>query len=65
MLILSEDMGDYVHGHAEVVPGSDSKSQLVIETIFPRPTNYRLWVQFQRSGRVITVFFTVGGHKLQ
>ncbi len=64
MLILSEDLGDYVHGHAEVVPGSDSQSQLVIETMFPRPSNYRIWIQFQRAGRVITVFFTVGVHKL-
>ena len=65
MLLLSEDLGDYVHGHATLEQGASGGSQLVIETLFPRASNYRLWVQFQRSGRVISVPFTVAVTRLR
>jgi hypothetical protein len=64
MLILSEDLGDYVHGHATLQPGT-GQSQLVIETLFPRASKYRIWIQFQRSGKVITAFFTVETTRLK
>ncbi len=60
LLILSEDLSDYVHGHADKV-GSD----LTLETIFPRPAMYRLWIQFQRHGKVITVPFTFEVERLK
>ena len=65
MMILSEDMGDYVHGHAgpeQVQPGV---SQLTIETLFPRESLYRIWIQFQRSGKVISTYFTVPVKRLR
>ena len=64
MLMLSEDMGDYVHAHATVDQNRDGETQLNLDLIFPRASNYRLWIQFQRSGRVITVPFTVRTKRL-
>jgi hypothetical protein len=64
LLMLSEDLGDYVHGHATVDQGRDGQTQLNLDLIFPRAANYRLWLQFQRSGRVITVPFTVKAKRL-
>ena len=50
-LILSEDARDYVHTHAG--PG------ISFEAFLPRSGRYRLWSQFQRHGKVITVPFTI------
>jgi hypothetical protein len=36
-----------------------SKPDVVFDTFFPHPGNYRIWSQFQRRGKVITVPFTV------
>ena len=65
MMILSEDMGDYVHGHAALEQAPTGGSQLSLETLFPRASNYRIWIQFQRSGKVITTFFTVAVNRLR
>jgi hypothetical protein len=64
MLMLSEDMGDYVHAHATVDQNREGETQLNLDLIFPRAANYRLWIQFQRSGRVITVPFTLKTKRL-
>jgi ssDNA-binding Zn-finger/Zn-ribbon topoisomerase 1 len=71
-LILSEDATDYLHSHpTEMVPEEADRSTLVgsdkvtFETFFPRPGNYRIWSQFQRSGRLITVSFTVAVPRLR
>lgn len=64
MLVLSEDLGDYVHGHA-VLPKPGAPTELVIETLFPRAAKYRIWIQFQRGGRLITMPFTVATTKLR
>jgi hypothetical protein len=32
---------------------------VTFEAIFPRPGRYKLWVQFQRAGAVITAPFVV------
>jgi hypothetical protein len=37
----------------------ESKSDVVFDTFFPRPGNYRIWSQFQRGDKIITVPFTV------
>jgi hypothetical protein len=64
--ILSEDMADYVHVHPEVPISPDvDRSTLVsepyvsFETFFPKAGRYRIWSQFQRHDRVITVSFTL------
>ncbi len=65
-LILSEDGTDYLHSHpTEMIPEDvdrsklESKSEVVFDTFFPRPGNYRIWSQFQRGDKIITVPFTV------
>ena len=71
-LILSEDATDYLHSHpSEMIPEEMDRSKLTgspdvtFETFFPRPGNYRIWSQFQRSGRLITVSFTVAVPRLR
>jgi plastocyanin len=65
-LILSEDATDYLHSHpVEMVPEDAARTKLkggpdiVFDTFFPRPGNYRIWSQFQREARLITVSFTI------
>ncbi len=55
-LILSEDARDYVHSHpAQSLDGSE----VSFEAFLPRAGRYRIWSQFQRHGKVITVPFTI------
>lgn len=65
-LILSEDASDYLHSHpVEMVAEGVARDkvtggpEVAFDTFFPRPGHYRIWSQFQRRGRVITVSFTV------
>lgn len=74
-LILSEDGTDYLHSHpAEMLPEGLSaaaqhrlqgRPEVVFETFFPRPSRYRIWSQFQRGDRLITVAFTIDVPRLQ
>jgi len=55
-LILSEDARDYVHSH----PAQSTRdSEVSFEAFLPRSGRYRIWSQFQRHGKVITVPFTI------
>jgi len=65
-LILSEDQTDYVHSHpSEIVPEDvDEKTlhsgpDVTFEAFLPRPSMYRVWTQFQRGEKLITVSFTI------
>lgn len=63
MLILSEDMRDYVHSHPFESPDSDIAKgfggpDVTFEGYLPRAGRYRAWSQFLRKGVVITVPFT-------
>lgn len=68
-LILSEDGTDYLHSHPTEMIDEElsmeernklpSKPDVVFDTFFPHPGNYRIWSQFQRKDKVITVSFTV------
>lgn len=65
-LILSEDATDYLHSHpTEMIPEDIDRSKLqgsadvAFETFFPHPGNYRVWSQFQRGEKLITVSFTI------
>lgn len=62
-LILSEDARDYVHSHPTqlIAEGVERKrdSEVSFEAFLPRAGRYRLWSQFQRHGKVITVPFTI------
>jgi Heavy metal binding domain len=70
-LILSEDATDYLHSHpTEMIPDDvdrsklEGKSDVVFDTFFPHPGNYRIWSQFQRGAKIITVPFTISVPRL-
>jgi hypothetical protein len=60
MLAVSNDLVDTIHMHPMYVtdPASDEK-QVQFNMFFPREAIYRVWVQFQREGKVNTVAFTI------
>jgi hypothetical protein len=65
-LILSEDARDYVHSHpVQLIPDGADRSamrggpEISFEAFLPRSGRYRIWSQFQRNGKVITVPFTI------
>jgi len=63
-MMLSEDMTEHVHAHpAEMLEGTTVTEgggpDLTFHALFPKPGNYRIWVQFQRRGVLSTVPFTV------
>jgi hypothetical protein len=57
VVILSEDGERYVHVHAE--EGQGSGPEAVFETSFPGGGIYKIWGQFQRNDRVMTVSYVV------
>ena len=65
-LILSEDTKDYVHSHPTslIVDGADRTQlrggpEVSFDAFVPRPGRYRIWSQFQRNGKVITIQSTI------
>jgi hypothetical protein len=55
MLAASADLIDLLHLHPFLITGS----VVQFNVIFPREGLYRVWTQFQRSGVVNTVVFTI------
>ncbi len=62
MLAASADLIDMIHTHPAF--GTPGRS-IQFNVIFPRPGIYRVWVQFQRDGRVNTFAFNVPVAKLE
>jgi hypothetical protein len=63
-MMLSEDMTEHVHAHPEeMLEGTSITAgggpDLVFHALFPKPGNYRVWLQFQRHDKLSTVPFTV------
>ncbi|MGQ0734677.1 MAG: heavy metal-binding domain-containing protein [Acidobacteriota bacterium] len=64
LLILNEDMTEYVHAHPreETQPDpyapSSGGPEIIFDALLPRPDRYRAWLQFQRNDRLTTVVFT-------
>jgi hypothetical protein len=56
MLIESNDLIDTIHAHPSVADGS---GKMQFDIFFPREAIYRIWIQFQRTGKVNTVAFTL------
>ncbi len=57
-VIVSEDSKDFLHAHPqETKPTGDGR--VSAHTVFPRAGLYKVWVQLQRHGRVITVPFVL------
>jgi Heavy metal binding domain len=70
MLILSEDASDFVHSHTtDPIPENVDRSKvtggpdLSFTALLPRPGCYRVWAQFQRREKVITVEFTIAARQ--
>lgn len=57
VVILSEDAEQYLHVHPMDEKGSGPKAEFM--TTFPHAGIYKIWGQFQRDERVITVPFVV------
>ena len=57
MLIVSNDVSTAIHGHPE---GILTRGPVVtFGSVFPAPGVYKVWVQFQRRGQVVTTSFVV------
>ncbi len=70
-LILSEDARDYIHSHpTETIPNDADRTKIYggpdvsFDAFFPRPGRYRVWSQFQRQGKLITIAFTINVRRL-
>ena len=55
-VVLSGDGRDFLHVHPLDTQAGQGVSA---HTVFPRAGFYKLWVQFQRRGEIITVPFVV------
>jgi hypothetical protein len=64
LLILSEDMTEYVHAHPreETQPDPNAPTtggpEVIFDALLPKPGRYRAWLQFQRNDKLTTVSFT-------
>ena len=60
MLAASNDLIDTIHTHPiYVTDPAPGEKQVQFNLFFPREAIYRVWVQFQREGKVNTVAFTI------
>jgi Heavy metal binding domain len=59
LLAVSADLGVAFHSHPVAEVSSAAGPTVVFQVLFPRAGMYRLWLQVQRHGRVLTVPFTV------
>lgn len=64
LLILSEDMTEYVHAHPREETQPDPSApptggpEVIFDALPPKPGRYRAWLQFQRNDKLTTVSFT-------
>ena len=56
VLIVSPDLTNSVHAHPDV---SGSGPDLDVHALFPHAGTFKLWVQVQRGGKVVSAPFTV------
>jgi hypothetical protein len=59
LLLASADLEIAEHSHPVAGISTTGGPTIVFQVLFPRPGTYRMWMQFQRRGEVITVPFTV------
>jgi hypothetical protein len=57
MLIVNADLTEADHAHPEEATASGPS--VSFQPMMPAAGPYKIWVQFQRKGRVITVPFVV------
>lgn len=58
VVIISEDTQDFLHVHPMNAKKPD-ETTILAHTNFPRPGIYKVWTQFQRGGKIITVPFVI------
>ena len=64
LVILNEDMTEYVHAHPREETQPDPNApptggpEVLFDALLPKPGRYRAWLQFQRQGKLSTVSFT-------
>jgi hypothetical protein len=64
LLILSEDMTEYVHAHPREETQPDPSApqaggpEVLFDALLPKPGRYKAWLQFQRQDVLSTVSFT-------
>jgi hypothetical protein len=64
LVIISEDMTEYVHAHPREETQPDPNApvlggpEVIFDATLPKPGRYRMWLQFQRKGVLSTVSFT-------
>lgn len=58
VVAISEDTNEFLHVHPQ---SNDIKGETSVsaQTEFPKAGNYKMWVQFQRRGKVIVIPFVV------
>jgi hypothetical protein len=57
LFIASADLTETMHAHPEIEELSGSR--LIFDVTLPKPGGYRMWLQIQRRGTVITLPFTL------
>ena len=62
MLAVSDDLIDMIHTHPSIADGGPN---VQFDLYFPREATYRIWVQFQRLGKVNTLVFTIPVSRLK
>ena len=59
LLIVGSDLLTAAHSHPVAELSGAAGPDVVFQVLFPRAGVYRMWVQFQRAGRIVTAPFTV------
>jgi hypothetical protein len=59
LLLVGADLQSAQHSHPVAEISNAAGPRLVFQVVFPIPGVYRIWVQMQRRGRVLTAPFTV------
>ena len=59
LLLASADLAVAAHSHPIAEISQAGGPTVVFQWLFPRAGDYRMWVQFQRRGEVLTASFTV------
>lgn len=62
LLAVSNDLVDMIHSHPSIADGGPD---VQFDLYFPREATYRIWVQFQRLGKVNTLVFTLPVSRLK
>lgn len=57
LFIASADLTETMHAHPDTT--ADGGSRLTFDITLPKPGGYRMWLQIQRRGTVITLPFTL------